>query len=75
MSARLSLVCIPIYAVASDDIPGHTVEFREVCMTPAGLAVVVDGAKALAMTVVDLLATPSLLEQAWSEFRSAVYNS
>jgi amidohydrolase len=65
----------PYLSVTSEDIPGHTIEFREVCITPAGLSVAMDGAKALAMTAVDLLATPSFLEQAWVEFRSAVNGS
>jgi amidohydrolase len=62
----------PYLSVVTDDVAGHTIEFREVCMTASGLAAVLDGAKALAMTAVDLLTDPSLMEQAWAEFRSAV---
>jgi amidohydrolase len=61
----------PYLSVTSDEIAGHTVEFREVCISPAGKAVLLDGAKALAMSAVDLLSEPQLLERAWDEFRSA----
>jgi len=61
----------PYLSVTTEEIAGHTVEFREVCISPAGRAVLLDGAKALAMTAVDLLSEPQLLERVWDEFRTA----
>ncbi len=60
----------PYLSVVSEDIAGHTVEFREACVSPKGRSVMLDGAKALAMTAVDLLSSPDLVAQAWAEFRS-----
>lgn len=60
----------PYLSVVSEEIAGHTVEFREACVSPTGRSVMLDGAKALAMTAVDLLSSPDLVTQAWAEFRS-----
>lgn len=60
----------PYLSVVSEDIAGHTVEFREACVSLKGRSVMLDGAKALAMTAVDLLSSPDLVTQAWAEFRS-----
>lgn len=60
----------PYLAVVSEEVAGHSAEFREACMSPAGLAAMMDGAKAMAMTAVDLLTDPRLLERAWAELHS-----
>lgn len=57
----------PYLAAAPENVAGHTVEFRETCMTSTGKAAMLDAAKSLAMTAVDFLYQPSLLEQARSE--------
>jgi amidohydrolase len=57
----------PYMATVSEDIPGHTVEFREACMSATGKAATLDSAKAMAMTAVDLMFEPSLLVEARSE--------
>lgn len=48
-------------------IAGHTVEFRETCMSQSGRQSLMDAAKAMAMTAVDLLIEPSLLKSARDE--------
>lgn len=59
----------PTVAIAPPDVPIHTEEFREFARSESGHRGLMDAAKALAMTAVDLLADPSLLESAWQEFR------
>ena len=57
----------PYLAAVPEDVAGHTVEFRETCMSPTGKAAMLDGAKSLAMTAVDFLFEPSLLDKARAE--------
>jgi amidohydrolase len=57
----------PYLETVPEEIAGHTVEFREVCMTETGKAAMLDAAKAMAMTAVDLLFNPSLLSTARTE--------
>ena len=57
----------PYLETVTEDIVGHTVEFREMCMTKAGQAAMMDAAKAMAMTAVDLLSNPSLHQKARTE--------
>jgi amidohydrolase len=59
----------PFVAVAPPDVPIHTEEFREYAKSESGHQGLLDAAKAMAMTAVDLLADPSILERAWQEFR------
>jgi amidohydrolase len=59
----------PTVAIAPPEVPIHTEEFREFARSESGQRGLLDAAKALAMTAVDLLADPSLLERAWQEFR------
>ena len=60
--------CIHAYLeTVSSDIAGHTVEFREVCMSEKGRSAVLDAAKAMAMTAVDLFMNPQLVQNARSE--------
>ena len=49
----------PYLAICGEDVAGHTVEFREICGSPAGHAGMLQAAKLLAMTAVDLLAEPN----------------
>jgi amidohydrolase len=65
----------PYIATVPDDIAGHTVEFREACMTESGKSAMLDSAKAMAMTAVDLLLNPESLVQARAELETYLNNS
>ena len=54
-------------AIAPENIAGHTEEFRACSISAEGKAGMLDAAKALAMTAIDLFANPSLLVQARQE--------
>jgi amidohydrolase len=54
-------------AIAPEEVAGHTDEFRAYSNSPAGKAGMLDAAKALAMTTIDLLSDPSYLYQARQE--------
>lgn len=58
----------PMIKVAPDGTPIHTVEFADWAASPAGDQAVVDGAKAMAMTVVDLWSSTPLRERAAAAF-------
>jgi hypothetical protein len=59
----------PTVAIAPPDIPIHTSEFRELAASEDGLAGMLDAAKAMAMTVVDVLTDRDLLRRIQEEFR------
>ena len=59
----------PTVAIASAEVPGHSQAFLEASGSLRGYQAMIDAAKALAMTGADLLADPSLAEQAKMEFR------
>jgi amidohydrolase len=58
----------PSIAVAPPDVPIHTVEFREMAASEAGHKALIDSAKALAMTAVDVLTDAGLRERMRREF-------
>ncbi len=58
----------PYLAMAPEEVAGHSVEFREAAASPAGHRAMILGAKAMAMTTVDLLAGPANLAEAWRSF-------
>ncbi len=60
----------PSIAVAPPDIPIHTVEFRELAASEAGHAALLDSAKALAMTAVDVLTDADLRARMREEFEA-----
>jgi amidohydrolase len=60
----------PTISVAPPDVPIHTVEFREMAASEAGHAALLDSAKALAMTAVDVLTDGDLRERMRGEFES-----
>ncbi|GHH63383.1 peptidase M20 [Streptosporangium violaceochromogenes] len=62
----------PMIKVSPSGVSLHTPEFAEYARSEAGDTAVLDGAKALAMTVADLWARPELLEKAKAEFEAAV---
>ncbi len=61
----------PTIAVAPPDIPIHTVEFREIAASEAAHAALLDSAKALAMTAVDVLTDADLRKRMRKEFKVA----
>ena len=58
----------PVVAIASLDVMLHSPEFAEAAASEAGHKGLVDGAKALAMTVVDLVARPEAMQRVKEEF-------
>ncbi len=60
----------PMIAVAPKGVSIHTPEFAVHAAGPAGDAAVLDGAKAMAMTVADLWLSPSALADARAAFES-----
>ena len=61
----------PYLAIAPENIAGHTLEFKEYCISEAGKAAMLDAAKSMAMTTVDLMINPDLIIQAREELASA----
>ncbi len=60
----------PYLAIAPEKVAGHTVEFREYSISEAGKSAMLDAAKAMAMTTVDLLSNPQYLKAARKELIS-----
>ncbi len=57
------------FSIGPDTISGHSLEMTEASCSAAGDQAIIDAAKSLAMTAVDLLAEPELLQLAISEHR------
>jgi len=60
----------PYVAIAPDEVAGHSPEFRAASASPEGHAGLLDAAKALAMTAIDLFSNPDLVDAAWEEHRA-----
>jgi amidohydrolase len=58
----------PYIRISPDGVPGHSREFAEWARSPLARAGLVAGAKALALTAVDLLASPPALAEAKRDF-------
>jgi len=58
----------PYVAIGPEDLVGHSNEFREASVSPAGHEGLLMAAKAMAMTAVDLLAVPANLSEARKAF-------
>lgn len=58
----------PYIRISPDGVPGHSREFAEWARSPMARIGMVAGAKALAMTALDLLASPGELKKAREEF-------
>jgi amidohydrolase len=65
----------PYIAIAPEHTAGHTLEFKEYSHSDTGKAGMLDAAKALAMTVVDLLENPLFLSKAREELNSELNHS
>jgi amidohydrolase len=61
----------PMIAVSPPNVPIHTVEFERFAGGPAGDSAVVDAARAMAGTVIDLWADPDVLAAVKAEFAAA----
>jgi amidohydrolase len=60
----------PSIAIAPQHVPVHTVEFRELAASEAGHQGLIDSAKALAMTAIDVLVDGDLRKRMREEFRA-----
>ena len=58
----------PYIRISPDGIPGHSRAFAEWARSPMARAGMVAGAKALALTALDLLASPEALQKAKADF-------
>jgi len=58
----------PYIRISPDGVPGHSREFAEWARSPMARAGMVAGAKALALTALDLLASPESLQKAKHDF-------
>ena len=65
----------PMIAVAPYGTPIHTPEFATHAKSDSGDKAVIDGAKIMAMTIVDLWANRTTMDAAQSEFATALKNS
>lgn len=59
----------PYLAIAPEDVAGHSVEFRRAAASPMGHRAMLTGAKAMAMTAVDLLSDPDTQAQVRRAFQ------
>jgi len=60
----------PYVTIAPDEVAGHSPEFRAASASPEGHAGLLDAAKALAMTAIDLFSNQDLVDAAWEEHRA-----
>jgi amidohydrolase len=60
----------PFIAIGPEEMGGHTVEFCQASASPAGHEGLIDAAKAMAMTAVDLLAAPDNVCEARRTFEA-----
>jgi len=61
----------PMVAIASPPVSLHSTEFASAAASEAGYRGLLDAAKAMAMTVVDIIGRPGVLEKIKQEFRSS----
>ncbi|MCJ7605611.1 MAG: hypothetical protein MUO19_06215, partial [Dehalococcoidales bacterium] len=63
----------PLVSIAPDDIHLHTTGFAKVAATEEALGCMLDAARAMAMTAVDILADPDTAVKVREEFRKSGY--
>ena len=70
---NVSLVCPTIhpYLKITDDAAGHTPEFREASASERGYAAMLNAAKGLATTALDVMYRPGAADALWAEFRTS----
>lgn len=59
----------PYLAIVDDDIPGHSVGFRDATLSARGKATLLNAAKLLAMTTYDFLSSPELRKLTSRDFK------
>jgi len=59
----------PDLSITDQPTPGHSIEFRDAAGRPRADETVLLAATLVAQTALDLFLDPSLVEQAWAEFR------
>jgi len=59
----------PHIAIAPEEVVAHSPQFAQAAASEAGIKGLIDAAKALAMTVVDLVADPKILSRVKREFQ------
>ena len=57
----------PYIAIAPRNVAGHTLEFKQFCISEDGKKGMLDAAKAIALTIFDLFANPDLIIKAREE--------
>ena len=62
----------PMIRISDVPVAGHSLEKREACRSESGLRSIALGAKALALTALELIEDPKLLKQIQEEHRAAV---
>jgi len=62
----------PYLAIAPENVAGHTLEFREYCDSESGKSAIMDAAKAMAMTALELITKPDLLRKAKQELSDSL---
>jgi amidohydrolase len=65
----------PMVAIAPVDVVAHSPEFAEAAASEAGNRGLIDGAKAIAMTVVDLIAQPEVMKKVKEEFAGGMVDN
>jgi amidohydrolase len=59
----------PYIAICSEDVAGHSEEFRDASASPIGHEAMIQAAKVMAMTAIDLLAVPDNLAEVRAAFK------
>jgi len=59
----------PMVAIAPKEVEGHSTQFASAAASEAGSRAILDAAKALAMTVADLVANPEIVAKVKEEFK------
>ncbi len=59
----------PIISISPEEISVHSPEFAAAAASETGIRAIIDGAKALAMMAVDLLASPETINMVNKEFQ------
>ena len=59
------------YLKITDDAAGHTPEFREAAASERGYTAMLNAAKGLAMTTLDVMYRPGAADELWAEFRAS----
>jgi len=62
-------------SIAPEGTPTHSIQFRDAAISEKGLKVMIDAAKAMAMTAMDVVLVPGMLEQIKNEFVRKVSGS